>query len=245
MGCIDAASLARCDMSAVPRFAPIVGPAAGLAIQSGCGAVAPPVAAARGPGKVAGKPGPAGGFEEVAPIGVGNRANTRSASESPGPEMDDNLLSPLGSTGADGPLTLAGTADGQGVAISGEGHGRGGEQRRRDRGGRRRPGRRQAGRRDRVGATTQAATRPISVRPVGRRREAPMATGTIRYLLTDRGVGFITPETLYPTLYFERRAVEGRPFERLSKGQRVRFEVAGPPRPAGCPRAEHVRPLAG
>lgn len=59
--------------------------------------------------------------------------------------------------------------------------------------------------------------------------------GTIKRI-TDKGFGFISDGT-DRDMFFHSSAVEGRSFEQLREGQRVRYEVGQGPK---GPRAESV-----
>ena len=59
--------------------------------------------------------------------------------------------------------------------------------------------------------------------------------GTIKRL-TDKGFGFINDGSS-KDMFFHSSAVEGRSYEQLREGQRVRFEVGQGPK---GPRAENV-----
>ena len=65
-----------------------------------------------------------------------------------------------------------------------------------------------------------------------------MAKGTIRRLITDRGLGFIRAEQR-EDLFFHRSQLEGVDFNSLREGQGVEFEV-GKGRD-GRPQAVRVR----
>ena len=68
-----------------------------------------------------------------------------------------------------------------------------------------------------------------------------MAEGTIK-TLTDRGFGFITPDTGRGDIFFHRSTVEGTDFEQLRTGDHVSYDTEDDPRGKG-PRATHVRLL--
>lgn len=63
-----------------------------------------------------------------------------------------------------------------------------------------------------------------------------MAEGTIKRL-TDKGFGFIAPES-GKDMFFHSSSLEGISFEELREGQRVSYEVGQGPK---GPRAENVR----
>ncbi|MCL4190716.1 MAG: cold shock domain-containing protein [Thermoguttaceae bacterium] len=65
-----------------------------------------------------------------------------------------------------------------------------------------------------------------------------MPQGTIKKLVSDRGFGFIDGER--GDMFFHCSQVKEAPFESLSIGQTVQYEVGQGPK---GPRAENVRPL--
>ena len=64
-----------------------------------------------------------------------------------------------------------------------------------------------------------------------------MARGTVKGLVRDRGFGFIQGEDGVE-FFFHRSAVQGKPFESLTEGQGVEFDVE---RGDKGPRAANVR----
>jgi len=76
---------------------------------------------------------------------------------------------------------------------------------------------------------------------IGGERRAAMPTGKIKRLMKDRGFGFIRGND-GQEIFFHRSSLEGVPFESLSEGQDVDFEVEQSPK---GPRAGKVRPAQG
>ena len=71
--------------------------------------------------------------------------------------------------------------------------------------------------------------------------EALMATGTIKRVVADRGVGFITAED-EKEYFFHRGALDDSlDFDRLNGGEKVEFEVEQSPK---GPRANRVHAAA-
>jgi CspA family cold shock protein len=68
-------------------------------------------------------------------------------------------------------------------------------------------------------------------------KEAPVASGTIKRVVRDKGFGFIRDDR-GQEYFFHRSSVEGD-FDRLSEGQHVAFEEE---QSAKGPRAGSVRP---
>ena len=68
-----------------------------------------------------------------------------------------------------------------------------------------------------------------------------MAQGTIKSLRTDRGFGFIAPDSGNQDIFFHSSAVEHPTFDELREGQRVEYEAGADPRNPSRSRAEHVR----
>jgi CspA family cold shock protein len=68
-----------------------------------------------------------------------------------------------------------------------------------------------------------------------------MAQGTIKSLRTDRGFGFIAPDSGGQDIFFHSSAVEHPTFDELREGQRVEYEAGADPRNPSRARAEHVR----
>ena len=68
-----------------------------------------------------------------------------------------------------------------------------------------------------------------------------MAQGTIKSLRSDRGFGFIAPDSGGPDLFFHSSAVEHPTFDELREGQRVEYQSGPDPRNPSRSRAEHVR----
>jgi cold shock protein len=72
-----------------------------------------------------------------------------------------------------------------------------------------------------------------------------MAQGTIKKLVSDRGFGFILPETTLPDgkdLFFHRADVEGQNYDRLREGEQVEYELGTDER-RGTTKATNVRSL--
>ena len=68
-----------------------------------------------------------------------------------------------------------------------------------------------------------------------------MPSGKIKRLMKDRGFGFIRGSD-GQEIFFHRSSLEDIPFESLSEGQDVDFEVEQSPK---GPRAGKVRPAKG
>ena len=68
-----------------------------------------------------------------------------------------------------------------------------------------------------------------------------MATGTITWLVRDRGFGFIQVEGRTEEVFFHTSSVEQPTFDELNEGQKVEFEVEPDPRQPQRSRASHVR----
>lgn len=68
-----------------------------------------------------------------------------------------------------------------------------------------------------------------------------MTQGTIKTIRSDKGFGFITPETGGDDVFFHRSSVEGTTFDELREGQRVEFTPGTDPRNPSRTRAEQVR----
>jgi CspA family cold shock protein len=69
-----------------------------------------------------------------------------------------------------------------------------------------------------------------------------MPQGTIKTLVTDRGFGFIRPESKSdPDVFFHLSALVDVAFEELKAGTKVRFELAEGRN--GKPRAENIEVL--
>ncbi len=69
-------------------------------------------------------------------------------------------------------------------------------------------------------------------------REHPLATGTIKKVVSDRGFGFITSDDA-KDYFFHRNSLDSSlDFDRLTGGERVEFQVTQSPK---GPRAESVR----
>ena len=68
-----------------------------------------------------------------------------------------------------------------------------------------------------------------------------MTQGTIKTIQTDRGFGFIAPDSGAEDLFFHHSAVERPTFEELREGQRVEFEPGSDPRNPSRQRATQVR----
>lgn len=66
-----------------------------------------------------------------------------------------------------------------------------------------------------------------------------MADGTIK-TITDRGFGFIRPESGGEDIFFHRSSLVGVTFEQLRQGDRVTFTAENDPRGKG-PRAANVQ----
>jgi CspA family cold shock protein len=71
----------------------------------------------------------------------------------------------------------------------------------------------------------------------GKRLEVPVATGTIKKVVADRGFGFIVAEDA-KEYFFHRNSLDSTlDFDRLSGGERVTFEIEQSPK---GPRAGQV-----
>src|SRR6266516_2939316 len=97
------------------------------------------------------------------------------------------------------------------------------------------------GRRCPVFAWSRSASRP-AVRQTTAREDArttsPMATGTMKKIISDRGFGFITGED-GKDYFFHRDGLDrSLEFDRLVGGEKVNFEIESSPR---GPRAGKVR----
>ena len=66
-----------------------------------------------------------------------------------------------------------------------------------------------------------------------------MAEGIIKKLLTDKGYGFIKPES-GKDLFFHSSSLQGVSFEELRDGQKVSYTEARSPK---SPCAENVKPV--
>lgn len=72
----------------------------------------------------------------------------------------------------------------------------------------------------------------------GKRKEVPVATGTIKKVVADRGFGFIAAEDT-KEYFFHRNSLDSSlDFDRLVGGERVQFEIESSPK---GPRADQVR----
>ncbi len=67
-----------------------------------------------------------------------------------------------------------------------------------------------------------------------------MATGKIKRLMKDRGFGFIKGND-GQEVFFHRSSLTDLPFESLSEGQDVEFEIEQSPK---GPRASKIRPAS-
>ncbi|HEX7446074.1 MAG TPA: cold shock domain-containing protein [Pirellulales bacterium] len=69
-----------------------------------------------------------------------------------------------------------------------------------------------------------------------------MPTGKIKKLVSDKGFGFIKPDS-GPEVFFHHSSVADGQFDSLSEGQDVEFELGEADRKGGKgPRASSVRP---
>jgi CspA family cold shock protein len=72
----------------------------------------------------------------------------------------------------------------------------------------------------------------------GKRRRSPVATGTVKKVISERGFGFITAEDA-KEYFFHRGGLDASlDFDRLVGGERVEFEIEQSPK---GPRAVRVR----
>ncbi|MFE3259016.1 cold-shock protein [Nocardia sp. NPDC059091] len=69
-----------------------------------------------------------------------------------------------------------------------------------------------------------------------------MVHGTVKWFDSEKGFGFLSPDSGGPDVFVEYTAVEGEGFRSLVEGQRVEFEVRGT-KPG--PEALIVRVIAG
>src|SRR5688572_29017272 len=75
------------------------------------------------------------------------------------------------------------------------------------------------------------------------RRRDPMAKGTVKKLVSDRGFGFLVPEDEPATgkdLYFHRVDVQGSGYDVLREGEQVLYDLGTDER-RGTPKATNVR----
>lgn len=73
-----------------------------------------------------------------------------------------------------------------------------------------------------------------------------MANGTIKKLVSDRGFGFIMPETASPDgkdLFFHRTDVGGAGYDALREGVQVTYDLGKDER-KGTPKALNVKTVA-
>ena len=86
--------------------------------------------------------------------------------------------------------------------------------------------------------STPFRTDRSSVDPKFGMQEVPVATGTIKKVVADRGFGFIVAEDA-KEYFFHRSSVDATlDFDRLAGGEAVEFEVEASPK---GPRAANVR----
>ncbi|MGV9839786.1 cold-shock protein [Nocardia niigatensis] len=52
-----------------------------------------------------------------------------------------------------------------------------------------------------------------------------MVHGTVKWFDSEKGFGFLSPDSGGPDVFVEYTAVEGEGFRSLAEGQRVEFEV--------------------
>jgi CspA family cold shock protein len=72
------------------------------------------------------------------------------------------------------------------------------------------------------------------------RKEQFMAQGTVKWFNSEKGFGFITPESGDQDLFVHFSAIQTDGYRTLEEGQAVEFEVG---QGAKGPQAEQVRPL--
>ena len=68
-----------------------------------------------------------------------------------------------------------------------------------------------------------------------------MTQGTIKTIRSDKGFGFITPDSGGEDVFFHSSSVEGATFDELREGQHVEFTAGADPRNPSRTRAEQVR----
>ncbi len=76
-------------------------------------------------------------------------------------------------------------------------------------------------------------------------KENPLAKGTIKKLVSDRGFGFILPEEEQSSgkdLFFHRVDVQGPGYDVLREGEQVLYDLGTDER-RGTPKATNVRAI--
>ena len=69
-----------------------------------------------------------------------------------------------------------------------------------------------------------------------------MLVGTITKIISEKGIGFITPCAPGGDVFFHSSAVVGEQFEQLQEGQSVAFDLERGPGTGDRPRAVKVQP---
>ena len=69
-----------------------------------------------------------------------------------------------------------------------------------------------------------------------------MIVGIIKKIISEKGIGFITPYAPGGDVFFHFSVVVGQSAEQLKEGQAVRFEFDEAPETRGRPRASKVEP---
>ena len=75
----------------------------------------------------------------------------------------------------------------------------------------------------------------------GGKREALVATGTVKWFNSEKGYGFITQDDGGPDVFVHFSAIAGEGYRNLEEGQKVEFEVVSGQK---GPQASNVRPVS-
>jgi len=70
-------------------------------------------------------------------------------------------------------------------------------------------------------------------------KEKRMTAGTVKWFNSQKGYGFITPDTGGKDVFVHHSAIEGAGYKELSEGQRVEFDSE---QGSKGPQATRVRP---